>query len=253
MGGQPVDRAVLREPMAFLAALSAEKAKLKKTTPQEPTRAPTGAYPVVGMASIMAEKAHGTTAAPVQTPLRWGVDGAVADRICSFNRHGAERKGCWAETAFLAGGARDETFYDSVTGKPLFVAPRGRSWDAFVRESADHGWPSFRDDEVRWDNVRCLLDGECVSARSGAALDRGDARGPAAPRRRRAPRSTARTSATTSRTRRAIATASTSPPSPAGRPRFAYRGSTARRAPRSTRRSAWPRGGRAPRRAARAS
>ncbi|KAH8058846.1 hypothetical protein JL721_9414 [Aureococcus anophagefferens] len=97
----------------------------------------------------MAEKAHGTTAAPVQAPLRWGVDGAVADRICSFNRHGAERKGCWAETAFLAAGARDETFYDSVTGKPLFVAPRGRSWDAFVRESADHGWPSFRDDEGR--------------------------------------------------------------------------------------------------------
>ena len=85
VGGQPVEGAVLREPMAFLAALSAEKAKLKKTTPQEPTRAPTGAYPVIGMASIMAEKAHGTTAAPVQTPLRWGVDGAVADRICSFN------------------------------------------------------------------------------------------------------------------------------------------------------------------------
>ena len=60
MGGQPVEGAVLREPMAFLAALSAEKAKLKKTTPQEPTRAPTGAYPVIGMASIMAEKAHGT-------------------------------------------------------------------------------------------------------------------------------------------------------------------------------------------------
>ena len=92
-----------------------------------------------------------------------------------------------------------------------------------------------------------------LRASSGAALDGGDARGPAAPRRRRAPRSTARTSATTSRTRRAIATASTSPPSPAGRPRFAYRGSTARRAPRSTRRSAPPRGGRAPRRAARAS
>jgi hypothetical protein len=26
-----------------------------------------------------------------------------------------------------------------------------------------HGWPSFRDEEVVWDNVRCLRDGECVS------------------------------------------------------------------------------------------
>ena len=28
---------------------------------------------------------------------------------------------------------------------------------------ASHGWPSFRDEEVVWDNVRCLKDGECVS------------------------------------------------------------------------------------------
>lgn len=26
-----------------------------------------------------------------------------------------------------------------------------------------HGWPSFRDEEVVWDNVRCLSDGEAVS------------------------------------------------------------------------------------------
>ena len=26
-----------------------------------------------------------------------------------------------------------------------------------------HGWPSFRDDEVNWDYVRVLSDGECVS------------------------------------------------------------------------------------------
>ncbi len=55
------------------------------------------------------------------------------------------------------------TFYDSNTGKPLFVAPKGRSFEDFVKESTLHGWPSFRDDEVVWENVRCLSDGETVS------------------------------------------------------------------------------------------
>ena len=55
------------------------------------------------------------------------------------------------------------TFYDSNTGKPLFVAPRGRSMDTFIAESSHHGWPSFRDEEVVWENVRCLPNGETVS------------------------------------------------------------------------------------------
>ena len=55
------------------------------------------------------------------------------------------------------------TYYDSVTGKPLFIAPRGRSLQQFLDESRAHGWPSFRDQEVVWDNVRCLSNGEAVS------------------------------------------------------------------------------------------
>ena len=57
------------------------------------------------------------------------------------------------------------TFYDSVTGKPLFVAPKGRTVDEFLDESKKHGWPSFRDEEVIWENVRCLgkVRGEAVS------------------------------------------------------------------------------------------
>ena len=38
-----------------------------------------------------------------------------------------------------------------------------RSFTEFVSESAAHGWPSFRDEEVNWQHVRCLPDGECVS------------------------------------------------------------------------------------------
>ena len=59
--------------------------------------------------------------------------------------------------------AGETTYYDSVTGKPLFIAPRGRTMEEFLAESKSHGWPSFRDEEVVWENVRCLKDGECVS------------------------------------------------------------------------------------------
>ena len=56
------------------------------------------------------------------------------------------------------------TFYDSNSGRPLFVAPVDRSVDSFIEESKVHGWPSFRDNEVVWDNVRVLKNsGETVS------------------------------------------------------------------------------------------
>ena len=55
------------------------------------------------------------------------------------------------------------SFYDSNTGNELFTAPKGRSFEQFVKESRVHGWPSFRDDEVNWDYVRVLPDGEAVS------------------------------------------------------------------------------------------
>jgi len=55
------------------------------------------------------------------------------------------------------------TFYDSVTGKPSFIAPRGRTWEAFIKESLAHGWPSFRDEEVVKENVRVLSNGEAIS------------------------------------------------------------------------------------------
>lgn len=51
-----------------------------------------------------------------------------------------------------------------MTGLPLFRAPIGRTPEEFLRESSVHGWPSFRDQEVVWDNVRVLRNsGETVS------------------------------------------------------------------------------------------
>lgn len=86
-----------------------------------------------------------------------------------FFRHYAEYRGYWRTTNFIE-QAKDEyekngevKFYDSNTGKLLFVAPKGRSFEEFINESISHGWPSFRDEEVVWDDVRCLPNGEAVS------------------------------------------------------------------------------------------
>lgn len=76
----------------------------------------------------------------------------LADQISCFTRKYAENAGYWESTSFLASiqqAGEPVTFYDSVTGAPLFVAPQGRSWEDFVAESRAHGWPSFRDEEVR--------------------------------------------------------------------------------------------------------
>ena len=67
--------------------------------------------------------------------------------------------------ANAAADAKEIKFFDSVTGELLFIAPRGRSMDAFLQESRAHGWPSFRDSEVYSENVRVLPNGEVVSTR----------------------------------------------------------------------------------------
>eukprot|EP00955_Chlamydomonas_euryale_P078459 363150-Chlamydomonas_euryale.AAC.1 len=86
--------------------------------------------PLVGDESIMSKKAHGTTAQPVQENLRWNCDWKTADKICCFNRHYAEFAGYWTSTTFLQEEkGKEVTFYDSVTGRPLFIAPRGRTWE----------------------------------------------------------------------------------------------------------------------------
>lgn len=122
---------------------------------------------VPGDESIMSKKEHGTSHTPVQKKLRWGCDWKTADRICNYNRHFAEYSGYWESTSFTseASAINDGTitFYDSNTGKPLFEAPKGRSMREFLDESRHHGWPSFRDDEVIWESVRVLRNGETVS------------------------------------------------------------------------------------------
>lgn len=121
---------------------------------------------VYGNESIMAPKAHGTSETPVQQDLLYGVSNQLADRICNYNRHFAEFSGYFESTSWksdILQAKEPITFYDSVTGKPLFVGPLGRTAEDLVKESEVHGWPSFRDSEVVWDNVRVLRNGETVS------------------------------------------------------------------------------------------
>jgi hypothetical protein len=124
-------------------------------------------HPRLGPDSLMKQKVHGTCTGCAQSTLRWGCDVRLADQIACFNRHYAEHSGYWKSSAFLSTekGDRPIHFYDSVTGKPLYrFDPEGkRSFADFVRESTVHGWPSFRDEDVVWDNCRVLSSGEMVS------------------------------------------------------------------------------------------
>jgi len=121
----------------------------------------------LGDESIMAQKSHGTSEKPVQESLRYSVSNKLADKISNYNRHFAESGGYFESTTFektVRAANGPLTYYDSVTGKALFVAPINRSVDDFIKESQVHGWPSFRDQEVVWDNVRVLKNsGETVS------------------------------------------------------------------------------------------
>jgi len=133
---------------------------------ETPVLPKTGGYTVFCDEEVMSQKAHGTTEKAVQQNLRWNVDRKNADRICSFNRHYAEYAGYWKTTDYLKEVSRTgpTVYYDSVTGKPLFVAPIGRTMEQFLAESDVHGWPSFRDEEVVWENMRVLkATGEAVS------------------------------------------------------------------------------------------
>eukprot|EP01044_Picomonas_judraskeda_P002595 COSAG03_NODE_190_length_10901_cov_14.018330_6_plen_248_part_00 len=105
---------------------------------------------------------------PVQPELLFGCtqDHAMAEQICCRNRHYAEPSGYQEQSHVnlfpkLKAGLRQDisssggvvTFYDSVCGKPLFRAPIGRSFEQWEAESLEHGWPSFRAEEIIKENI----------------------------------------------------------------------------------------------------
>lgn len=92
-------------------------------------------HPIICDPSVMSEKAHGTCTKPVMQNLRWNCDIKTADNICCFNRHFAEHSGYFEHSStFLkeVDKTTETTYYDSVTGKPLFIAPRGRPFSEYL-------------------------------------------------------------------------------------------------------------------------
>ena len=115
----------------------------------------------------MDPKEFGTcTERPRLPTLKWEVDPLVTAQISCFNRSYAEKKYSFLDNAAFMAENGDEgplTFYDPVNMLPVFKAPIGRSWDEFLEDSAEHGWPQFQDQEVVWENVRAMDDSEIVT------------------------------------------------------------------------------------------
>lgn len=101
------------------------------------------------------------------------IDYELADRICCNNHVFAEPSGYQEEPQVMLFDRLDPnaetTFYDSVCGIPLFIAPRGRSFEDFKTESIHHGWPSFRPEETVTENVN-ILDGGRMESTCGTHL-----------------------------------------------------------------------------------
>ena len=93
-------------------------------------------------------------------PLRWDADADLAEAICCHSRDGAEAVGTWLAANLPRALSKQEeqlTFYDSVSGEPLFAVPGKtsdgngqppRSYADFFAESEKYGYLSFRDGEV---------------------------------------------------------------------------------------------------------
>lgn len=104
----------------------------------------------------------------VSSFLGASLDYTTAETICCNNHRYAEKSGYLAESHVDLFGRLDpnvETvFYDSVCGIPLFIAPRGRSFESFKADSLKHGWPSFNPEEVVSENIVLHDDGRMESA-----------------------------------------------------------------------------------------
>lgn len=98
-----------------------------------------------------------TPMSSITTFLGSSLDYDTAQRICCNNHRYAEYQGYLDAPEVDLFSKLDPTvetvFYDSVCGIPLFIAPRGRTFEEFKAESLKHGWPSFRPEEIVSENV----------------------------------------------------------------------------------------------------
>jgi peptide methionine sulfoxide reductase MsrB len=114
------------------------------------------------------DQCFGYTPMPsVSTYLGATLNYQTSERICCNNHRFAEYAGYLAAPEVDLFSRLDPTketiFYDSVCGLPLFIAPRGRTFEEFKKESLHHGWPSFRPEEMVSENVVVHPDGRMES------------------------------------------------------------------------------------------
>lgn len=87
--------------------------------------------------------------------------------VCCANSIAAEPSDWWKTNSDLIEIAQDANttvkFYDVSCGKLLYEAPVSRTMAEFIKESKEHGWPSFRKDEIVDENVNTREGGEIVS------------------------------------------------------------------------------------------
>ena len=123
---------------------------------------------IFGYASASNEQCFGYTPMPsVSNYLGAEINYRTSNKICCNNHRYAERSGYLAAPEVDLFGRLDPSnetiFYDSVCGIPLFIAPRGRTFEEFKYESLRHGWPSFRPEEIVSENVIIHKDGRMES------------------------------------------------------------------------------------------
>ena len=127
---------------------------------------------------------NNTCTAPVQSNLRYNISktSAIADFPFPLPQSETLAQAVCCDNAFKAYAEPRETYarpdvnlyekmnkdgttisYD-VCGIPLFEAPKGRSFEDFKADTDEHGWPSFRPEELIKGNSRIIKEtGEVVS------------------------------------------------------------------------------------------
>jgi len=114
--------------------------------------------------SVSKIQGNNTCSGKIQNPLRFGLsqalwsdDETLTEAICCDSQFAglAEQAGTFQLAKLFETIDKNgvTTFYDPVCGKPLFNAPKGRTFDAWKAETEEHGWPSFRDAEVVKENI----------------------------------------------------------------------------------------------------
>jgi len=143
---------------------------------------------------------NSTCSGSIQSSLKYNISGrsadstlpfggapgeSVADAVCCdpLYKPYAEPQGfyAWPSIDLFGNLAQGQTtFYDSVCGIPLFTAPRNRTLAEFEADTKEHGWPSFRAEEVVQGNVLIDQATGIVTSKCGTHLGSflPDAQGP---------------------------------------------------------------------------